>query len=322
MKKNDGHEHGPHLHEHVHHHESDKSILTAFLLNFCFVIIEIIGGLLTNSIAILSDAVHDLGDCAAIGCAYAMERVSKRKADDKYTYGYRRYSLVSALVTAVILVAGSALVIYSSIRRMSAPQEVRAPGMLIIAVLGIVVNGAAVLKTSHGRGANERVISLHMLEDVLGWAAVLVGSILIWITGWPMIDPILSVCVAAYILWFAFANIKSIMLVLLERAPAGFDTGEYRKALEKADKVADIHHLHVWSLDGEAPMATVHAVLKEGVPAEEADSVRRNLAEISESFGVRHMTVQIESGAPCGEDECRIEEHSGEEGHHHHHHHH
>jgi len=307
-------------------HRADEGILTAFLLNFLFVLIEIAGGLFTNSIAILSDAIHDLGDCAAIGFAYVLEKLSKRKADDRYTYGYLRYSLISALVTAAILVAGSALVIYSSIRRLAAPEEVRAPAMLVIAVLGVLVNGAAVLKTAHGHSANERVISLHMLEDVLGWAAVLVGSALIWITKQPIIDPILSICVAVYILWHAFANIRNVMLVLLERAPVDFDTASYRQALETTEGVAGLHHLHVWSLDGEVPVATMHAVVPGELTVAAAETVRQRILETSEHFGVHHATIQLEAGAePCRDSECHMEDVSEEHSHgheHHHHHHH
>ncbi|HAZ19495.1 MAG TPA: cation transporter, partial [Clostridiales bacterium] len=164
----------------THEHKASKHILVAFLLNLSFVFIEIIGGIYTNSIAILSDAVHDFGDCLALGCAWILEKVSEKKPDDHYTFGYKRYSLLSALITAVVLVAGAAAVIYSSVLRWMEPVEIKAKGMLIIAVLGVLVNGVAVLKTSRGHGANEKAISLHMLEDVLGWVAILVGSLLIW----------------------------------------------------------------------------------------------------------------------------------------------
>ncbi|MBR5381796.1 MAG: cation transporter [Oscillospiraceae bacterium] len=237
-----------------HVHKADEGILTAFLLNFLFVLIEIAGGLFTNSIAILSDAIHDLGDCAAIGFAYVLERLSRRKADDRYTYGYLRYSLVSALVTAAILVAGSAL---------------------------------------------------------------------IWITKQPIIDPILSICVAVYILWHAFVNIKNVMLVLLERAPADFDTAAYRRALEATEGVAGLHHLHVWSLDGEVPVATMHAIVPGELTVSASEAVRQRILETSEHFGVHHATIQLEAGAePCRDSECHMEDVSEEHGHHHHHHHH
>jgi len=316
LEKNKQHAH--HAHHH-HHHSADENILTAFILNFVFVIIELVGGILTNSVAILSDAVHDLGDCAAIGCAYVLERISKRGADERYTYGYGRYSLVSALITALILVAGSALIIYSSVRRLIDPQEIRAEGMLIIAVLGVIVNGAAVLKTSHGTGANERVISLHMLEDVLGWVVVLVGSALIWIFEIPIIDPILSLAVAAFILVCAVGNIKSVLLVLLERAPEDFDTAAYAAELMSVENVLDVHHVHVWTLDGNEPMATLHAVVPEWMTSAQADTVRHSIEEKSESFGIDHLTVQLESCHLCGERECCPHEKCVREHCHHHH---
>jgi cobalt-zinc-cadmium efflux system protein len=284
--------------------DASRNILTAFILNFTFVIIEAIGGILTNSIAITTDAVHDLGDCIAIGFSFFLERLSKRGADDKYTYGYRRYSLMAALVTSLILIAGSAVMIYTSVKRLAMPQAVIAPGMLFMAVLGVIVNGAAVLKTRKGKGANERAISLHMLEDVLGWAAVLVGSLLIWLTNEPIIDPILSIAISIFILAGTVKNISGVISVLLEKVPRDFNMPLYREAVGRTEGVLGLHHIHVWSLDGENRMATLHAVVRENLSDEDRARVRRSIAEASRSFGIEHITVQLEAGNVCEEGEC------------------
>ena len=181
-------------------HMKTKNILTAFFLNLFFVVVEIVGGILTNSFAILSDAIHDLGDCAAIGCAYILEKVSEKAPDEKYTYGYRRYTLVSAIITSVILVGGSVFVIFGAVERLSEPREIHGLGMLIIAVLGVIINGAAVLRTHKGKGANEKAKSLHMLEDALGWVAVLIGSIFIYAFKWYFVDSVLSFAIAVFLL--------------------------------------------------------------------------------------------------------------------------
>lgn len=165
-----------HSHHHSHsHHHGTKNISLAFFLNLGFCIIELIGGLLTNSVAILSDALHDFGDSVALGLAWVFQKKSEQKPDDKYTYGYRRFSLLSAIINSIILVAGSAFVLFESIKRIIEPAETNAKGMLLLAILGVAVNGVAILRLRKGGSVNERVVSLHLMEDVLGWVAVLIG---------------------------------------------------------------------------------------------------------------------------------------------------
>jgi len=323
-----GHEHSHkpadgHAHTHSHAEgSSHKNIFAAFILNLTFVIIELAGGLLTNSFAILSDAVHDMGDCLAIGCAWVLERKSKKAPKGSYTYGYRRYSVISALVTALVLVAGSVLVISSAVEKIINPGELNAKGMIIIAVIGVLVNGAAVLKTHSGKGVNERMISLHMLEDVLGWVVVLIGSVCIWLFDLPIIDPILSVCVAIFVLYHAIKNVCEVMSVLLEKAPTAFDEGKLRESLSADEHIVDIHHVHVWTLDGENMLATMHAVVESGLASEEMHAVKEHIRSECAELGIGHVTIEIDDeGEACGDCSCRIHEMSTGGGHHHHHHH-
>lgn len=297
------HNHHGHSHSHAHTHGADENILVAFYLNLFFVFVEIAGGFLTNSFAILSDAVHDFGDCVAIGFAYIMEKFSNKAPDEKYTYGYRRYSLLSAIVTSVILVVGSLFVIVGAVRRISEPKEVQGLGMIVIAVLGVLVNGVAVIRTRRGTGANERAISLHLLEDVLGWLAVLAGSLLIYLFEWYFIDGILSVLIASVLIFESARTIKDIFTVLLEKTPESVDVKSFREAVEALDGVENTHHLHVWSLDGEKIMATMHVKLAINTDMKIYERVKKQVEEISRCYGIEHLTVQIDlSGENCCKD--------------------
>ncbi len=295
-----------HSHYHHHHHEgsSDKKILTAFFLNLFFVFVEIFGGFFTNSFAILSDAVHDLGDCVAIGFAYVMEKLSKKAPDEKYTYGYRRYSLLSAIATSVLLVISSIFVVCGAVMRLGEPQEVRSGAMLIVALFGVIINGAAVITTHKGTGANERAVSLHMLEDVLGWVAVLIGSSLIYAFKWYIIDGILSLCIALFLIIHSIINIKNVFAILLEKSPEGFDVQGYKNGLSAIDGVQNVHHLHIWSLDGEKIMASLHVRLCEKPDMTDYARVKKDVEDLSKAMGVSHLTVQIDVNEHCDHEDC------------------
>ncbi len=213
----------------AHNNTSDKRLRNrlkvAFLLNFIFTIIELIGGFFTNSVAILSDAVHDLGDTIAIGSALWLEQISQRGRNRQYTYGYKRFSTLGALITSIILISGSVVILYEAIPRFFTPQEVKSTGMMWMAILGILFNGLAVLRLKGGdESLNHRAVMLHLLEDVLGWVAVLLGSIIIGFTNWFWIDPLLSVLVAAFILYNVWGNLRAVLLVFLQSTPNDFDS--------------------------------------------------------------------------------------------------
>jgi len=293
-----------------HKKNAGKNILTAFLLNLGFVIIEIAGGLYTGSVAILSDSIHDLGDCIAIGSAYFLERYSRSQPTETYTYGYRRYSIVSAIISSLVLLVGSGIVVYSSVARLLSPAEPRSDMMIILAVFGVAVNGYAAYRTHRG-SFNERAISLHMLEDVLGWAVVLLGSIVMYIfrghTIALYVDPVMSLLVAAFIIYNIVIHLRDAFAVLLERAPAGFDTAAYKAALGEVEGVLSIHHLHVWSLDGETAIATLHVVVPAGYSISDTTRVKHRIYEISEKFGISHLTVQTDAeGNGCYGQDCLI----------------
>ncbi len=305
VSHNHDHNHSHHHHHH-HSHGADENILVAFFLNLFFVFVEIIGGLLTNSFAILSDAVHDCGDCAAIGFAYFMERFSNKAPDEKYTYGYRRYSLLSAIITSVILIFGSVLIIVGAIKRFSEPKEIQGLGMVLIAVFGVVINGIAVAKTHKGTGVNERAISLHLLEDVLGWIAVLIGSLFVYFFKWYFIDGLLSVLIAGFLLFESTRNIKDIFTILLEKTPDNIDVASFRAEVEKIEGVKDMHHLHIWSLDGEKTMATVHIKLSENSNLDELEKVKTRVEALAIEYFIEHITIQIDTNSKQCCDHCDL----------------
>ena len=205
---------------HHHHHHALTSaarILTAFLLNLCFSVFELIGGIFTGSVAILSDALHDLGDAAGIGLSFFLERKSRKQPDATHTYGYARYSVLGGLITTVILLAGSCLVIYNAILRLLNPTPIHYNGMLIFAVVGVAVNLAAAIFTRHGESLNQKAVNLHMLEDVLGWIVVLIGALVMRFTDWVFIDPLMSIAVAIFILVHAVGTLREILNLFLEK---------------------------------------------------------------------------------------------------------
>lgn len=309
-------------HHHHHHHSptSAARILVAFLLNLCFSVFELIGGIFTGSVAILSDALHDLGDAAGIGCSFFLEKKSRRAPDATHTYGYVRYSVLGGLITTVILLSGSVIVIYHAVLRLLNPSPIDYNGMLVFAVVGVAVNLAAAIFTRHGESLNQKAVNLHMLEDVLGWLVVLVGTVVMRFTDWVFIDPLMSIAVAIFILVHAVGTLREILNLFLEKTPDGVSVEELTDHLTALSDVIGVHHVHVRSLDGTRHYATLHAVIN-GDPAEAKAAIRAELSE----HGITHATIEIETaGEECGETECRVEATSatgGCGGHHHHHHH-
>ncbi len=301
-----------HNHDHTHeHNQSGKNIAIAFFLNFSFTIIELVGGLLTNSVAILSDALHDFGDSISLGMAWYFEKLAKRSPNAKYSYGYKRFALLGALINCIILLMGSIIVIYECIKRIINPQEVKVEGMLILAILGVVINGIAVLRTRKGRGVNERVVSLHLLEDVLGWIAVLIVSIVMLFVNVPILDPLLSIGIAIFILYNVVRNLKITLKVLLQGVPSDMNIGELKQKIESVPVVESVHDLHVWSLDSQYNIASMHVVMgARNNSLEELVPVKEQIKTLMEREGIEHTTIEFENKGehclPCDKDSNNI----------------
>ena len=295
--------------------KTQKNILIAFILNLSFSIFEFFGGIFTKSVAILSDSIHDLGDALSIGISYFLERKSKKKADKKYTYGYIRYSVLGGVITTTILLIGSILVIINAIQRFINPVEINYNGMIIFAVVGVVLNFLAAYVTREGDSINQKSVNLHMLEDVLGWVVVLIGAIIMNFTDIKIIDPIMSIGVALFILINALKNLKRVLDLFLEKTPDNVDIDELKEHLLKIKDVEDIHHIHVWSIDGFNNYATMHIVTK----SEDVKNVKKEIREELAEHNICHAILETEDEV-CDDVECNVEFHN--EGHHHHHHHH
>ena len=298
--------------------KTEKNILIAFLLNLAFSVMEFIGGIFTGSVAIISDSIHDIGDAASIGIAYFLERKSKKKPDEKYTYGYIRYSILGSLITTLILIIGSSFVIYNSVLRILNPVEINYDGMILFAVFGVIVNFLAATFTREGDSLNQKSVNLHMLEDVLGWVIVLIGAIIMKFTDISLIDPILSIGVAAFILISALKTLKEIVDIFLEKTPDGVNLEEIKEHIISIDEVLDVHHIHIRSIDGYRNYATMHVVFEGKLPEVKA-KVKEELAE----HGIEHTTIEFEEkDEACDCKECEIKGECGTCDHHHHHHHH
>ncbi len=295
--------------------KTEKNILIAFILNLSFSVFEFLGGIYTGSVAILSDALHDTGDALSIGLSYFLEKKSKKQPDDKYTYGYARYSVLGSIITTLILVIGSVVVIYNAAGRIIEPVDINYDGMIIFAVVGVCVNFIAAFYTRGGETLNQKAVNLHMLEDVLGWAIVLVGAIVIKFTDFVLIDPILSIGVAVFILINALKNLKDVVDIFLEKIPHYIDADEIKKHIKEIDGVIDVHHIHIWSMDGQSNYATMHIVTN-------ADNhkIKEKIREELTEHGICHVTLELETeDEHCHEESCHIEI-KANTGHHHHHH--
>lgn len=296
--------------------KTERNILFAFILNLSFSIFEFVGGIFTGSVAIVSDAVHDAGDAMSIGVAFFLEKKSKKRPDGKYTYGYARYSVLGSVITTVILLVGSVAVICSAAMRIMNPTEINYNGMIVFAIVGVCVNLGAALLTRGGASLNQKAVNLHMLEDVLGWVVVLVGAVVMRFTDFYIIDPIMSIGVAIFILVSAVRNLGEILDLFLEKTPHGVEVSELKAHLLEIDGVLGVHHIHVWSIDGHRNCATMHIV-----SCGDAHIVKHKVRDELREHGIDHVTLELEAeGEECHEEHCRVDFHSSV-GHHHHHHH-
>jgi cobalt-zinc-cadmium efflux system protein len=304
--EHESHEHH-HGHHHGHHHHGDiKNLGIALLLNLVFMIIEIVGGFLTNSVAILSDALHDFGDILTIAFAWGLQQLSVKGRDKNYSYGYKRFSVLGSIITSMVLIIGSILIIIASIYRLQTPQEAHGLGMLFLAFLGVIVNGAVLLRLRGSNSINTRAIMLHHIEDVLGWVAVLIGSIGIWLFGWHFLDPLLSLLIAAFILFNVYKNLRFSLKIFLQAIPSGIKIDKLILALKAHEMVVDVHDVHIWSMDGEFNILTAHIVIAdEKTSIESLIPLKKELEMLLKKFDIEHSTLAFETlNDDCGLTEC------------------
>ena len=293
--------------------KTKRKIFIAFILNLLFSIFEFVGGIITGSVAIASDAVHDFGDATSIGVSYVLEKLSDKKPNEKYTYGYARFSILGALITTLILLVSSCIVIYNALLRLINLTPIDYNGMIIFAVIGLTVNIVATYFTHGGKSINQKAVNLHMLEDVLGWLVVLIGAIVIRFTNCFLIDPILSILLSLFVIVNSIKNLVQILEIFLIRTPKNVDVNELIEHVKSVDGVLDVHHLHVWSIDGQINCATLHVVANEYNA-----QIKERVKEEFKEHGILHVVVEIETDKEkCEHKTCEIKSH---ESHHHHHH--
>lgn len=274
---------------------STKNLVIAFALNAGFSIIEFFGGWWTNSVAILSDAVHDMGDAAAIGLAWWLQVRSTRRASDDYTYGYQRFSLLGALISGVILLFGSIVIVREALVRLAEPSAPDAHGMLWIAGMAIVVNSYAAWRLQHGASMNEKMLSWHMLEDVLGWVAVgVVSLVLMWRPDWTFLDPLLSIGIAALILWNVVRRLRETLAIFLQAKPTSIPLDRIKQEVLAVPHVHSIHACRVWSLDGERNVFSIHVVLEGLQSVDEVAPVKAAILQVLEPHGFYDITIETE----------------------------
>lgn len=280
-----------------HNHSQDhsgKNLKVAFFLNLTFTILEFIGGIYVNSISIISDTVHDLGDSLSLGTSWYLDSKSKKKANSKYSYGYRRFSLLGALINSVVLIAGSVYVIYEAVGRILEPEHSDAQGMVIFAIIGVLVNGYAAYKLSSGKSMNEKVVSWHLMEDVLGWVAVLIVAIILYFKDIHYLDPALSLLITLYILYNVFKRLKETLFIFLQGVPSDINLDEIKNELLNLEKVKSLHHTHIWSLEGEHHVFTSHVILKDIEKFDQVIEVKTLIKDRLDEYNFEHYTIETE----------------------------
>jgi cobalt-zinc-cadmium efflux system protein len=296
------HHHHGHSHHH-HHHDSEGGLKVAFFINLLFTLIELAGGIYTNSIAIISDAIHDFGDSFSLGLSWYFEKISKKKRTPSFSFGYKRFSLLAALINATILMVSSVFIIYKASERIVHPEEVNANGMLILAILGVLFNGFAFLKLSNGTSMNERVIRLHIIEDILGWIAVLIGSILLQFWNIPILDPLLSIGISGFIAFNAFKNLKGTLRILLQAVPDDKKMDEIHAILLSFQDIKGVHDLHVWGLNETYVILTVHLIVAPEKTINDLSHLKEAIKLRLSNYGIEHTTIEFESA----DEKCNLE---------------
>jgi cobalt-zinc-cadmium efflux system protein len=281
-------------HSHSHHHHSSKNIKAAFFLNLLFAIIELIGGWYTNSMAILSDALHDLGDSLSLGVSWYFEKISKKERDNNFSYGYKRFSVLGAIVNSIILTTGSILIVVEAIPRLFDPVMPKTEGMMLLAIGGLIVNGIAAYRLSKGHSLNERVVYLHLMEDVLGWAATLIVALVLHFRAIPMLDPLLSILIAGYVLFNVYRNIKASVSIILQVTPEEIDPVCIENAIKAISEVKDVHDCHIWTMDGDYHILSIHVVISNTLDLSQISELKERIKTKLKDHKIDHITLEFE----------------------------
>ncbi|MCF8360556.1 MAG: cation diffusion facilitator family transporter [Prolixibacteraceae bacterium] len=292
---------------HHHHQEYGKKsgIKTAFFLNLVFSLIEFTGGLLTNSMAIIADAFHDIGDAAAIGLGWFLQKVSEKGRDKKFSFGYKRFSILGAVINSIVLLVGSVLIVFHSITQISNATQPHTSGMIVLAIAGIIVNGWAVFKLLRSKSLNEQAIKLHLLEDIFGWVAILISAIVMKFIDFPQLDKILSILIAGWVIYNALKNLVKTFKIMLQGIPLDVPVDDLELQLQQINGIKDIHDLHVWSLDGNNHIATLHIEVAENTGNGKKQTIKNKIRQFLSKKHINHVTIEIDNpGDDCTLKDC------------------
>lgn len=276
--------------------KAKTATLIVFVLNASFAVIELIFGVLFNSSAVLADAVHDAGDAIAIGLSTLLERVSNRKEDDRYTLGYKRFSLLGAMLTAAILITGSTFVLIENFPKLFNPEPVNQQGMLVLGIVAIAINLAASLVVRGGKTRNEGILTLHFLEDILGWLAVIVVAIVLNFTDWYFLDPLLSLVISTFILSKAIPRFLSNLKIFLAAVPEGIDMEDLEKDISLLDNVTSLNQLNIWSMDGLENNAIVHICIADW---QDFDPTKHAIRDLLLVHNIQNVTIEVDVDPQC-----------------------
>jgi len=271
---------------------TNRAVWLAFFLNLSFTIVEFIAGGVFGSSTVLADSVHDLGDAIAIGLSAYLETISNREEDSHYTLGYKRFSLLGALITAVILMTGSVFVILENITKLFNPQPVNDEGILWLGIIAVTINVLASLMVRKGKTKNESILSLHFLEDTLGWVAVILMAIILRFTDWYILDPLLSLVISFFILSKAIPRFWSTLKIFLDAVPEGVDIEQVKSDLEQLDHVASVNQLNLWTMDGLEKNAIVHVCLEH---VKHMDVCKESIRDLLKERGFQNVTIEVDS---------------------------
>jgi cobalt-zinc-cadmium efflux system protein len=283
--------------------EREERVRFAAFLNVAFTVVELVGGFWTNSLAILSDALHDFGDSIALLVSWLFERGARKSPDASRTFGYQRLSLFSALFSASILIGGSIVIIFQAIPRLFNPENVNAFGMVGIAVIGILFNGLGFFLLKRGESLNEKVLSWHLLEDVLGWVGILVGGVIIYFWKVYLLDPLMTIALTAFILYNVTKNLREAINILLQGVPKHINLEAVKKDLSAIKGVIDVHDIHIWSLEGETDVFTAHVVLDDET-LKSPEPTKHAIKETLQKHHIEHSTIELERKDYCSGTVC------------------
>lgn len=285
--------------------KTPENIKIAFLLNLAFSIVEAIGGILTNSISIISDSLHNLGDSITIGINYIFEKKSKKLPNKEYSYGYLRYTMLGSLIASFILLVGSVVIIYNVVPRLIKPLSVNYDAMIIFGIFGLLINLYATIKIMRSKEKDKK-INTHMIEDTVIWLFILTGSICIKVFDLVIIDPILSLLIAVYILYQVYKYMKNIYNIFMEKVPKNVKIDEIKKDIESNENVDNVHHIHIWSMDGVNNYMTAHIHLNKVLSEEEIIKTKNDVKNKLKEDKINHITLEVEYfNEKCDSSKCK-----------------